>query len=152
MTELVALQPSRSLLDHTCLQRLVQRLQQSALINVLAEGSQQPKVELSPDYRRGGQQLVAVLRQSVETPADGISDSLGDPGSAPAALMHLLRCQKPNYLAQEQGIALGVPVDLLHQRSRRSNSRRGLNESPRVLLRQSPQLHPLEGMLSYETA
>ena len=153
MGELVTAYRVRHLLYHTGRQRLLQYVQQHVLGQVLHQRLQLTELELPTNYRRHRQRVVAPFRHPVETPAYDLPNSLGYPNGprlgltsgsslclAELSFLH----QQTHHLGNEEGIALGLGVNCIHQRVFGLYARCHLYEPSHVLLAQSPQQHTLE--------
>ena len=114
MREAVAPGRAPRFADDACGGRFVQHLEQ-AIPRYLPHALESIDAELPPDDRRNGEHAIAVVGEAVEALADHLADALGD---LDAPRLHLLRPldaalrdQEIDDLADEERVALGLPVD-----------------------------------------
>ena len=146
--ELVPSHHSWWLFDYPGGKCLLQGLQYGVFSTFPAQGGKYPEIKLPSDYGSGGQHLITLLRQPVETLPDYLPDALGYFQSFGCA--DVLGGQFSTFRQQfddfghEKGIALGVGVKGIHQPCGGLDTSTRFDDSRCVLLVQASQENTLE--------
>ena len=151
----VSARAARQLEDDAGGHRLVEHLQHPVLRET-AHARERIEPELAPEHRGNGQHPVALRREAIEAPPDHLAHALRNAdaprGHAVGVLQPPIADEQPHDLVHEEGIALGLAVDRLHERRGWLQTGRHLDEALDVLLDEAAEEDALAQLLTRELA